>query len=814
MSIYRLLTHRYLLRYKRQSLYTLIGIISSVALLTSIGTFIVSYQEHLLNQAENDQGRYHMQVNGANAEMIHKIKANPNVQNVGLFHREEVTTVQGQSLDIISMEEVAYSLLPFHMLKQSNSEEQGLIVERWVAAQLDMNMDVGQQLTYINHNGAEGSAVVEQVVANLPTNNDQPRLKAYRLTTEVDESNASMLIQLDTKGDINAVRDQLKKWVAPEQIVLNRQLLSAQQMKVEEEETLGYGGYEFLYFVPSFILVIATVAFIYNTFQISVAQRIRHIGLMRALGATRRHVRNMVLYEATLLSLIAIPIGLFCGVGVVWFVTSLFKIFFEGGEFSLLHIQIIVSPAVLGISSIISLVAVYLSVWLPTRTAGRVSPLAVIREGYPISKRKRKAKKLKIFSRLAGIETRITYRSMRSNKRRLYSTIFSLALSVFIFSTFTGMARVLSAEIAGVEQHADFTVYNYSSQYNPIMEQLPKQLNKLNEIKHIYVNYPDYSVQTIVPANSKTSMLGHEVMVDQTKHRSLYGTLSMYVEDNELWLKSVEIEGDITAVNDDREYGVIFVQKEGPNKLQLHVGDELYLAQTEMNRDQTTYDSSQLFKTRVLAVIKGDPSFPTFIANRKVTEALFPDVTDSHSVNSIDITLKNIEQERQVGERLEAMVEQDPRLEVRSHLQAKRESNTIQMQLLVMLYGFIGVIVLISILNMVNTIMMNFIARTKEFAMLQSVGMSRHALHAMLVKEGILYGVLSGIIGVIFAGLIMFKLSSGSQPTGSHATVPEAWIWFNLVITFLGTVLIGYLSARIALKSYKGVNLIHLLKEE
>jgi putative ABC transport system permease protein len=630
----------------------------------------------------------------------------------------------------------------------------------------------------------------------------------------VNESNASMLIQLDSKGDINAVRDQLKKWVAPEQIVLNRQLLTAQQMQVEEELTIGNGGYEFLYIVPSFILVIATVAFIYNTFQISIAQRIRHIGLMRALGATRRHVRNMVLYEATILSLIAIPIGLFCGVGVVWFVSFLFKTFFEGGEYSLLHIQVIVSPTVLGISTAISLIAVYLSVWLPTRMAGRVSPLAVIREGYSISKRKRKAKNLKLFSRLAGIETLITYRSMRSNKRRLYSTIFSLALSVFLFSTFTGLARMLSSDLSGFEQHADFTLYNYSSEYNPIMEQLPEQLNKLDDIKHIYVNYPDYSVQTIVPANSKSSMLGYEVMVDQIKHRSLYGTLSIYAEDNEPWLKNAQIKGDITAIKDDREHGVIFVQKEGPYKLQLQVGDELYLSQTETNRDRTTYDSSQLLKIKVLAVIQGDASFPTFIADRKVIEALFPDASDSNSINSIDIALKNIEQERQVGQRLEAMVEQDPRIEVRSHLQAKRDQEMTQLQFIVMLYGFIGVIVLISIINMVNTMMMNFIARTKEFAMLQSVGMSRHALHTMLVKEGILYGVLSGLIGVIFAGFIMLKLSSGSQSTESHATVSETWIWINLMITFLGTVLIGYLSARIALKSCKGVNIINLLKGE
>lgn len=115
------------------------------------------------------------------------------------------------------------------------------------------------------------------------------------------------------------------------------------------------------------IVVIATIAVIYNSFQISVVERMKQFGLLRAVGTTPKQIRRIVLREATFILLIGIPIGLVCGVIAICGISFAYKLI--GGQ-SVDFIKLTVSPMVLIISAVVGTVSVYLSALLPALYAG------------------------------------------------------------------------------------------------------------------------------------------------------------------------------------------------------------------------------------------------------------------------------------------------------------------------------------------------------------------------------------------------------------------------------------------------------------
>lgn len=156
-----------------------------------------------------------------------------------------------------------------------------------------------------------------------------------------------------------------------------------------------------LYSIAAFIIgivVIATVAVIYNSFQISVVEGIKQFGLLRAVGATPAQIRSIVLREATVMSLIGIPIGLLSGVFAIFVVSQVFKMM-SNSAFE--QLNVVISYKILGISALVGLVSIYVSALIPARFASKISPLTAISSRNSIVKEKiRKNRDNAFFTRI------------------------------------------------------------------------------------------------------------------------------------------------------------------------------------------------------------------------------------------------------------------------------------------------------------------------------------------------------------------------------------------------------------------------------
>lgn len=172
--------------------------------------------------------------------------------------------------------------------------------------------------------------------------------------------------------------DELKK-LADEKDVTENQLLIMMQ-----GQDLPDGMFFGLVLIIG-IVVVSIIAVIYNAFQISVVERVKQFGLLRAVGSTPRQIRSIILREAAFLAAVGIPIGLGCGTIALYGIDLAFRII--GGKNIVFESPTITADVIIT-STLIGMLSIFVSALLPAVFAGRISPLVAISSRNSITKEK------------------------------------------------------------------------------------------------------------------------------------------------------------------------------------------------------------------------------------------------------------------------------------------------------------------------------------------------------------------------------------------------------------------------------------------
>nr|WP_307905879.1 FtsX-like permease family protein [Clostridium botulinum] len=133
------------------------------------------------------------------------------------------------------------------------------------------------------------------------------------------------------------------------------------------------------------IIIVCTVAVIYNAFNISVAETINEFGILRSIGATPKKIRRLVFKEAFIMGSIAIPIGIlagYAGIYITIYLLSKSKNFIFD---SMINIRFY--PQIIVVSTILGIITILLSVLGPAISASRISPIDAIRNSSNIKKK-------------------------------------------------------------------------------------------------------------------------------------------------------------------------------------------------------------------------------------------------------------------------------------------------------------------------------------------------------------------------------------------------------------------------------------------
>lgn len=833
ISSYKKLTGKYLKAAKKRTALTILGIVMSVALICSIGLFFYSMQISQVEEAKNNYGAFHLIFSKTDDSLISKITNNPKVSRYGFVSMgEEVKVSDELKVTEIGATDKALELLPYRIKEGRFPEKDGEVAaEKWLLSYIDKGAKVGGTLKF-NNEEYKLTGILENSVQNQMDNKGVLLSKS----SNIDKSKAALVVEVSSKTNINSAVEELKA-LAPKGTVTENTMLLAM---------MGAGNFKDmlpLYMVLAIIIgivVIATIAVIYNSFQISVVERIKQFGLLRAVGTTPKQIRKIVLREASILAIIGVPLGLLFGILAMYSITFAFKLI--GGN-SVFVMRTSISPMVLIISAVVGTVSIYISALIPASFAGKISPLTAISSRNSITKEKIKRRKNKLTQKIFGFEGALAVKNIKRSRKRYRITVFSIVISVVLFITFKSFMDMTMTITRNTNesQNVHFSVIRdeqATSDNMKIEEKVINDLKALSTVNKVYKIYDNYLFDAWISNDKRIKEVEEIVNGSDGVYRKdpsgadksiLMASLVVYdkeaFEDSKKYLASGNI--NIEKMND--ENGVIIINKSreynsktdktyyGP-MADLKVGDEIDIRYADINdkKDADNLGKSPVKKVKVAAIYADNPfNFRGADNGLKMvtTEKVAAELSGRKDVKPINlrIVLKDAKYEETAESQIKNVLKQNPALSLINNIDQNRKDKTALLMVRILMYGFVIVVSLIGSVNIINTLTTNIILRKREFAALKSIGLTQRGLKKMITLEGLLYGIVGAVYGSIIGCLISFAMY---KSLGGVREFPWAVPWNAVTIAGVSAIIIGYLSVLAPLRKIKNENLIEAIREE
>ncbi|MCY9761955.1 FtsX-like permease family protein [Paenibacillus alvei] len=476
ISSYKQLSSRYLKGNIKRTILTLVGIVLSVALISTIGLFMKGSQ---LSQIENIKKlngfSFHVGISNYDEAILNKIRYNPQIASYGLMSQGKTIPLGDVAVQMNFADQRALEFLPYSLLDgQLPANEHEAAVDSWTLPYIHKNLKLGDSFQM------EGETY--KLVGLLDNREFTQKSKVGRLLTykrDFASGEGMILIEINQKANFNEVLDEIKSFTGTEKLVINEELIRV--LKPQSNRSI----LAVLVIVIS-IVVVATAVVIYNAFQISVVERMKQFGLLRSIGATRKQIRHIVMREAAVLAVIAIPLGIVCSILALAALQFIFLLLLEtGASVSFFHIDWLI----ILISSLITLTAVLASSYYPAFFAGRISPLLAISSRLSIRKESIKKQKNTVLKKPASFPLSLALKNVKRNKNRYTITILSIIISSVLFITFSSIMNIAfeSKYVNNESAKSDLAIYlqeghrDSSVDSQAILEQL-KSLENVSEV--------------------------------------------------------------------------------------------------------------------------------------------------------------------------------------------------------------------------------------------------------------------------------------------------------------------------------------------
>ena len=833
ITSYKQLTGMYLRRNKKRTTLTIIGIMLSVALISTIGLFFNGIQDAQIQDAKNSSGAFHLVFTKINDEIITKVINNPKVSRSGFYTtRKEIKIGDKLLVNIITATDKALELFPYNAkFGRMPEKENEVALEKWILSYIDKDSKLGSKVK-IENKEYTLVGILEDNVSNQINGNGLILSK----NNNINKENAALLVEISSKTKLKTAVEELKQLGDRDSVIENSYLLQMQGA--------GGSGFEGLYIALALIIgivVISTIAVIYNSFQISVVERIKQFGLLRAVGTTPRQIRKIVLREATILAVIAIPLGLLCSNIAIYGISISFKLI---GVDSVMPMKISIYPMVLFVSGAVGLAAIYLSALVPAFFAGRISPLSAISGRNSITKEKIKRRNNVVIQRIFGFEGALAAKNIKRNRKRYRITVFSIVISVVLFVTFKSfmdMSLNITSDI-NESKNIHFSVVrgNQASVQDEqsIDSKIEDSIIALESVDKVYRVYEPYFFDMAISKNSKVKEIEDmkniykKTTLSVVEKTLIASSIAIYDENSLEASKKYLESGNIDVEKLNSENGVILINKNrvfneitekdyfGP-LANIKIGDEIDLqfnegAWSETDKEKIEFGKGTIKKVKVMAILENEPfnyrgnsNGLKIITTKEMGEKLI-NSKEIKPVN-LNIALKDVKNEETSKIGIEAAIKSNPSLMVINNIDSNRKSKSAILMVQILLYGFVVVVSLIGSVNIINTLTTNIILRNREFATLKSIGLTQKGLKKMIVLEGLLYGTVGAIYGSIIGCGISFFLYKAMGGFREFGWSPP---WEAIIIAGFASVCIGYISVLSPLSRIKKENLIEAVRED
>ena len=846
MSILNDLTIKNLKLNKKRTIVTIVGIILSTALMVGIGLLFSSFQDYMIRETISYNGKYEAEYGDVSLDKLNSIDK----KDFSYFYQKAIGFSKFDS---------ANEYKPYIYISSVNKEyfnELHLISGRF--AENDSELVISN---HINTNGGAsykigdiitlkyGERVIEGV--NTLANNEyyeEETLnivgeKTYTIVGIVERSNFEdysasgystfTLDMNDKEGIVNVfVMFNNKKKIIKQSEDLAKKLGYDNAISYNSTLLALYGESTYGNIMKSMITMIVImlslvsigcIVVIYNSFAISVMERKKEFGLLSSIGATKKQLSYTVFFEALIEGIIGIILGIcgaYIGIGtVILIINNLI------GDILVLKLNLVTNIVFIIIPVIFMILVIFISVLVPSRRAAKVSPIEAIRQNDDIKINKKKIKTGKLVNKLFGIEGEIALKNIKRNKKKYRVTIVSLFISIVLFISFSSYMNYTIDTASSVmgEVPYDYQI-SYFGDDNDI-DALDKisEIIKSNDVKE-YVSY----------SASNLSIIGNYTYSDEYLdfYKSAYGDdgikaltnlkyqyISIYILDDISYNKYKELIGldkdSVILLNKFK--GVSYGNNKRVNyDIPVINNGDINIKICNFDDNDEDVDTTKYCNKKIDNIFITNKSFDlieefSYMSDFKliVNKELYDNISDSGThytqFNIISDNTDNID-------KLTKELDKYDNVNYTNVKESMKQANNMILVIKILMYGFIGLVTLIGVTSVFNTISTSMALRKREFAVLRSIGLTRKGFNKILFFESLFFGLKSLIyaIPVSLGVTIIIHYALADMMSINSIVIP----WKAIIISIVSVFVIVLLTMMYSTSKIKKHNIIEQIREE
>lgn len=843
MKLLNRLTIKHLLMNKKRTIVTIIGITLSTALMVGIGLLVSTFLQAMIDDTISSSGSYHAYFDNVTKEEVNEIKNHLEVEKTYSYGTVGYANINSTNdykpyLFIASADDTYFSHETLLEGRYPTNEEE-IVIPSHLNTNGEVNLKIGDTITLeVGPRVSQGEEVYDNTVPLIEVYDETgeaildetlaPKMtKTYTVVGIIDRSNSEDYsgpgyMAFTTKSnDIVSYRTYVEyKSVRKTYETTSTICEYLENASCQEHDSLlyyyGISRYDnvnktitSLLAIVLSLLSVGSIIVIYNSFAISTMERKKSFGLYSSLGATPKQIKYTVFFEAFVVGLIGIILGVlgaFLGIYVVVQVLN-YLIADSWG----LKLVFTVNPYYIIIPILFMILVVFISAFIPAKRSSKVTAIEMIRENDEIKIPRRKVKTPKWVRKIFGIEGEIALKNMKRNKRKYRITLLSLFISIVLFISFSTYLKYGLS----VTELTDLPAYDIviSTSNQEIMNEI--ESNAL--VNDMYVSKFGFAEYTV----EDTSIYQDDYFKFLTEME--------YDPNNLLQMTAIIIEDD--------EYEKLALNYQIDNETILFLNDIMYNSYNNGNRHSyhTSIFDTELNTMKLCGSVEDscvnakvhfvennektqqfenyfhDQYTPTIFVSESLAKkyGIFTSYDLDEAANYITIyseeyeTLYN-ELEKKYQNTIDGYLS-SPRITY------EQEKNNV-LAIKILMYGFIALVTLTGVTSVFNTIYTSIHLRRREFAILRSVGLSPKGFQKMIFFESLFFGLKSLLyaLPVSFVIILLIANSMGYTFTFDGILIP----WGSVIAAIVGVFLIVLLTMMYSSSKIKKENILNSLREE
>lgn len=855
MNIVNKLTLRQLLLNRRRTIVTIIGVMISVAMVTAVATLFFSFQELMKKQTIANDGLWHVRYHDVNRDQLAAIKSDEATKDLilnkklGFAELPESTNPNKPYLHVEAYNSPGFELFPIELTQGrfptnpdeiviSSEIEQNAGVVFKIGDRLNLQvgeredqsgkgevLDVQSPLQLVNGQRKEALIHTEPKTFTVvgiinrpfaePAQSPGYTTITYAEAAEMgpeDHMDANVIVKKINRGLFAHAAD-LAKQNQINLVEYNESLLRYYGVTNNEQTSQTLVS---LCVIVTLIIMAGSITLIYNAFAISVSERSRHLGMLSSVGATRSQKRNSVYFEGAVIGLISIPLGLICGLAgmavTFWGVNSSIQ-----GAFGINQdFRVVVTPLSVVITVAVSLFTIFISTYIPAKRASMVSAIDAIRQSMDIKLTGKDVKTSKFVRYALGIEAEFGLKNLKRNKRRYQAVVISLMISIVLFLSVSFFSANLEKSFKLSEPDFNFDLQISPSAEIPVLDQ--KQIEQIVTQNNVteYSLVKRLQFESFIPVPDVP--IHARSWFDNTNNPAQSGKYSYKIEvdaleDDQLQSYAKRTGADFQSLMNPNQISAIVINTAS---YQDRISKK-YMETTVLNAekgDSIDLGVDHFPNIRIAALTNEAPMGITLprdeislklVVSQRVLDTLMLKNTDNDL--SMNLYLKSTDP-LNTQYKIEKL---NSNIYVFNFYQARRNNEQNILLLDVFTYGFVALITIISIANIFNTISTSLILRTKEIAMLRSVGMTPKGINKMIHYESVFYGIKSLLYGLPLGVLLMYLIYRAFMDRFTYGfSLP----WVSMLSVCAAVFLIVSSAMLYGSAKVKKANIIDALKQE